>query len=794
MLQNYLKVAWRNITRNKSFAVISSLGLALGFACCTLIYSFVQYHLSFDNFHENANRIYRVVTEEHRDFIDYEPSVPPALGREFRNDYDYPEKVVRIATFGKELISYTQEGIEQKFKVDVALVEQEFFDIFNYPLLSGNSVAFLSEPNTALLTERMAWKLFGSADPVGQTFQLDNRIEITVKGVLKDIPANTRFQTEIYISYPTLKAYGGFIAMDSWAGISSDLQCYTLLKPNVSAKHVESELQKYVQKYRADNKNVHHYKLQSLSDVHFDTRYDGAISKRTLLVLALIGLFLIVAACINFINMATAQATSRSREIGVQKVLGSYKWQLFGRFLGETAILSFFSLIIGLLIAYLVLPYLSKWFNANILVSHLLNGQFLLFVLAMFISISLLAGVYPGMLLSGVSPILALKSKLTQQQVGGFMTRKSLIVAQFALSQLLIIGMIVIGRQMHFAVHSDLGFDKNAILTIPIPGEINDIARNGLKSRLEGLSGVQHVTACLAAPSSSDSWGTNVRYDSRTEDEDFSIKVKAADHDYLKTFGLKLIAGRNFFPSDTVRELVVNEMLVKKLNLKSPEEIIGKRLTINGASIHAPVVGVVADFHDMDLRSSINPVFIAPASFIFQRYAIKINMNNAQNTIEQIKEKWAEVFPGYLFEYEFLDDHIAQFYESEKRILKLIQIFTVLAIFISCLGMFGLVAYLVNRKTKEIGVRKVLGGSIVHVLWLFLQEFFRLILVAAVISIPVSWLLMDNWLQNFEYKIEIEVWIFAAAIGASIVIALATVGFQSLKAAFMNPAKSLKYE
>ncbi len=793
MLRNYFKIAWRNLTRNKSFAIINTLGLALGFTCCILIFLFVKYHLSFDDFHDNSERIFRIVTEEHRDFIDYEASVPPALGRAFRDDYDYPEKVARIDRHQDVILTISQNDTKRKFKEELAFVEKEFFEIFNYPLVSGNSFDGFSDPNKAFITSTMASKLFGGTDPIGQSIQLDNRIELTVSGVLKDLPPNTIHEFDIYISYSTLKDYGGFVAEDGWGGISSSLQCFTLLKPGISPQLVESELQKYVAIHRPNSKNEHHYKLQHIADIHYNTQYDGVISHQTLIVFSFIGLFLILAACINFINMSTAQAISRSREVGVQKVLGSYRWQLFRRFMSETALLSLFSLFIGLTLALLLLPYLNEWFGVNIYPKQLISFSTLGFIGALFISITVFAGVYPGLLLSGISPVLALKGKLTQQHVGGLLTRKSLIVTQFVISQMLIVGMIVIGKQMHYALNTDLGFNKEAIITVEIPSNIDKEKRNDLKNRFLAIPGVEKVSACLAPPSFNKNWGTSVRFSDHVENEEFSIQVKAADQDYLETFDLKLIAGRNYFPSDSIKEFVVNEMLVRKLNLKSPEEVVGKALHVN-RSTTGIIVGVVSDFHNMDLRAEITPIFITNLDFAQNTYSIKINLNSAQHTISQIEDQWSREFPNYIFDYEFLDAHIARFYESETRTFRLIQIFTFLAIFISCLGMFGLISFLVGRRLKEVGVRKVLGGSIAHVLWLFLNDFFKLVILAAIVAVPVSWFVMDNWLQNFQFKIEMGFWIFGLAVIASLVITIMTVGFQSIKAALTNPADVLRTE
>ncbi len=793
MLRNYFKIAWRNLTRNKRFAIINTFGLALGFTCCILIFLFTQYHLSFDNFHEKSERIYRIVTEERRDIIDYTASAPPALSPAFKADYDYAEKVARIANEEEKIISFSLNGSKQKYSEEVAFVEKEFFEIFNYPLILGNSFDFFTEPNTVAITSKMASKLFGNIDPIGQSLRLDNRIELTVRGVLKDLPPNSHQQSEIFISYPTTKEFGGFIAEDSWNGITTTLQCFTLLKENISPDLVENELQKYNAIHRPNAKNKHHYQLQHISDIHYNTQYGGAISHQTLIVFAFIGLFLILAACINFINMSTAQAISRSREVGVQKVLGSYRWQLFRRFMSETALLSLFSLFFGLILAFLLLPYLNEWFDVKIYFKQLISLSMLGFIAVLYILITVFAGVYPGLLLSGISPVLALKGKLTQQHVGGLLTRKSLIVTQFVISQMLIVGMIVIGKQMHYALNTDLGFDKEAIITVDIPSKIDKEKRHSLKNRFLAIPGVEKVSACLAPPSYNKNWGTSVRFSDHVENEEFSIQVKAADLDYLETFDLKLIAGRNYFPSDSIKEFVVNEMLVKKLNLESPEDVLGETLHVN-RSTTGIIVGVVSDFHNLDLHAEITPIFITDLDFAQNTYSVKINMNGAQHTISQIEEQWSNVFPDYIFDYEFLDAHIARYYESETRTFRLIKIFTFLAIFISCLGMFGLISFLVNRRIKEVGIRKVLGGGIAHVLWLFLNDFLKLIVIAAMMAVPISWFVMDNWLQNFQFKIDMGFWIFGLAVIASLIITIMTVGFQSIKAALTNPADVLRAE
>ncbi len=798
MFKSYFKIGWRSLIRNKSYSFINIAGLALSMTCGILIFTFVKHHLGFDNFHANDDRIYRIVTEQHRDVVGYTNNVPAPLGEFFRNDFTYGEKVARIYTERNALITLKENNqlIKYKEKEGVAFAETSFFEIFNFPLLKGNLSSVLIKPNTAIVTESIAQKYFGSEDPIGKSFWLENKISFLITGVLKDLPKNTDVKSQIFVSYATLKSYDSWLGDETagWGGIRTGMSCYTLLQPGVSPEKVGEELQPYVKKFRPNSKNVHHYKLQPLSDIHFNAQYGGAVNKQNLWILSVIGVFLVMTACVNFINLATAQAVKRSKEVGVRKVLGSLKTNLFWQFISETAIITVIGTAVAVISALIIIPYVNDLFNAQISIHLFSDGALLLFIVTMVLLVTFLAGCYPGLIMAGFQPVVALKGKLSQQTVGGFNTRRTLIVSQFAISQVLIIGMVVIMNQMRYARQQDLGFDKEAIVMVPTGIDSVLSNRTSLKNEIARLPGVENVSLCFTAPASDDGWGNSIRFDNDTEEVNFATSIKAADADYVSTFDLQIVAGRNLTPSDTVREMMVNEALLRKLNI-SAEDALGKTIHANGGRMNGPIVGVIADFHDKSFHEDINAVLLTTYSDAYTRYAIKLSgTKNLQSTLQGIEKMWTQQYSDQLFEFEFLDDSIAQFYNEEQTMLNVIQVFSGIAIFIGCLGLYGLVSFMVTHKTKEIGIRKVLGGSVAHILWIFGKEFAGLIFIAFLVAAPIGWWLMNDWLQGFKYKMPINAWTFVLAIGCSLLIAALTVGYKVLKTAYVNPVNSLRSE
>lgn len=792
MLFNFLKISLRSISRSPANALINVSGLALGLTCVLLIYSVITYHLRFDNFHHDADRIYRFVTEQHRDQVSYTGSVPPAFGKAFREDYTFGEKVARLCTLTGRMVSIEQENENKKFQENVAFAESEYFDIFNFPLVYGKRQNILSEPNTALVTERIAKKYYGEKSPIGKTLTFNN-IEFTVTGILKDIPDNTDFRGEIFLSYSNIKDYSAWYAAgDAWGGISGDIQTFARLQAGVNPDDVEKVLPAYVKKYRAESKNVHHYKLQPLKDIHFNQEYGAMISHGVLMILSVIGFFLIFTACLNFINLATAQAINRSREVGVRKALGSARMQLFWQFTTETGVIVMLAILVAYGISYSVIPYFNQLFGTRIALNFVSDLQLPLFTLLLVVIVTLLSSLYPAIIISGFKPVSALKGNVAGPRPGNINLRRALITTQFVISQVLLIGLIVMVYQVTFVKNTDLGFNQEGVVMIPIGSR--DVKMNTLKEQIMQVAGVENVSLCFAAPASDNHWGTMLIYDSRSETENFSMSYRGADENYVSTFDLELVAGRNLMASDTVREYLVNETLVRFLGLNSPEEILGKTLSLADGSSKAPVVGVVKDFHDESMRSVINPIFISTSPARYNSYAVKINMADAKSVLASLQKIWIETYPDQIYEYAFVNEQTAQFYQAEETMLKLIQGFAFIALFIGCMGLYGLVSFMSVQKTKEIGIRKVLGGSITQILWIFGKEFSRLVLIAFLVAGPVAWWLMSRWLQGYAYHVEITAWIFLLELAIIFLVVLITVGYQSIKSALMNPVRSLRAE
>lgn len=794
MLTNYVKIAWRNLVRNKAYATINVLGLALSLTCGILIFTLVSYHFGVDQYHTNADRIYRVVMETHNEGVGHTPGVYSPLGRVIRDEQTFAEKTARVLSINGAALTVSKAGQTDKYRADVAFAESDFFAILDFSRLQGDTQTALNAPNTAVLTERMAQKFFGTANPVGKTVRFDNRMDFTVTGVLQNLPANTDRREEIYLSFANAKQYDDYFNEQNWANYAGNMQVFTLLKPTASVATAEGALAGIMKKYVTDASNRNNVlKLQPLADIHLNTDYTGRIDKTNLWVLSLIGFLLIVVACVNFINLATAQALKRAKEIGVRKVLGSRPSQLFWQFMAETSLISVLATLLALGIASLTLPLLSQLLQTELSINLFGDLRILLFLLGSAVLVTFLSGAYPGLVLAGFRPVLALSGRLAQRHIGGFPLRRVLVVGQLALSQMLIIGTIVITNQMRYAQQADLGFVKDGVVMMPLP--VRDIAKmSTLKSRFLQLPGVDNVSFCYQPPADFGVNATTVRFGGRAEDEKFLIVTKEADEDYVATFGLQIIAGRNIVHSDTTREFVLNEAALKALNLKSPEEAIGKMLYTSKGRRNGPIVGVMKDFHNESFRQSIPPICIRSDVGSYLSCAVRINTGTARTSLPAMEKIWTETFPEFIYAFQFLDERIAEFYALDALILTLLSVFALIAIFIGCLGLFGLVSFMVAQKTKEIGVRKVLGASVPSILWLFGKEFVQLTLIAIVIASPVAWYAMHQWLQNFQYKIDIEWWVFGLAGLLAVVIALLTVSFQSVKAALMNPVRSLRSE
>lgn len=789
MFRNNLRIAFRTLFSNKLYGILNIVGLALSLTCGLLIFILIKYHLTFDNFHKDADRIYQFVTEQHRESVSYTSSVPPGFASAFREDFGASGTVAKAATYTEALISYDQK----KFIEDagVAFVEPTYLDIFNFPLLKGRNM--LGEPNTALITTSIAEKYFGKENPIDKVIKIENKLEARVTGVLNDLPANTDQPAGIFISWKSVAGFDAFLGKeDNWNGITTTLKTYIRLQPGISAASLEKQFPKYGEK-RKGSKNVHVYHLLPLKERHFDERYAGVMDKSSLWILGCTGAFLIIAACLNFINLSTAQALRRSKEVGIRKALGSFRGQLFWQFIIETGIIVVLATVVAIVLSALLLPNVNALCSTKMSLQKVFDLKLVAFAGVMIVLVTFFAGSYPGLILSGFRPVMALKGKVSMQQVGSFNIRRSLIVTQFMITFILIIGMLVITRQLQYTKQKDLGFNKEAVLMVPMGADSLDANVTSLKNEMMRQAGVKNVSVCFEAPSSYSTWNTNFRLLGDAEDEPFTVDVRSADEQYLPTFGLQLIAGRNIFPDSAVRECIVNEVIMHKLNIQSPQELVGKQVQFNSQN-QATIVGVVRNFHIHSLHEDIGPVLITPFKKFYQNFAIKLNMGQMKSAMPAIEKLWSARFPDKLYTYQFFDKQIADFYASEESNLKLIRVFSIIAIFIGCLGLYGLISFMVMQKTKEIGIRKVLGSSVGEILWIFGKEFALLILLAFCLSAPLSWWMMNRWLEDFKFHVELGPWMFVGAIVLTVVVAGLTVSFQSVKAALMNPVRSLRME
>jgi len=798
MFRNYLLTTLRKLNREKNHTAINVLGLALGITCCLFIFLIIQYELSFDRFHSKRERIYRIVTDEKiNDLVSTTMGSPIPMAEALRVDFPNLEKVAAMFGNYSALFAITRANqTVARFQENdnVALVEPEFFEIFDFPWVVGNPQT-LAEPNCVALTESIAEKFFGDENPVGQTIRMDNQIDLKVTGIVKDLPLHTDLAVHVIISWKTLPQTGWEVK--SWGNLTSNVNTFVLLPPQYSASELQGKLPAFKNKYFPDatdmNKRVH--RLQPLREIHHDGRYGNygqrTISTTTLWALGLVGVFLLLTACINFINMATAQALNRAKEVGVRKVLGALRSQLVTQYLGETFVITTFAAILAIVFAELLLPSVNDLLRLQL--AFALFGSFSVFsFLALLILIvGLLAGLYPALVLSRFLPALAIKSRTSTSTGGRLFLRRGLVVLQFVIAQMLIIGTLIVTQQMDYFRNKEMGFNQNAIITVPLPGN-ETMKLQTLRTRLAENRRVKSVTFGFSSAVSSNSWDSNLRHTLHGNEEAFASDLKLADANYIPTYDLKLIAGRNYVASDTVFELVVNETFAQELGL-TPDDIIGKTFKL-GRRPYLPVVGVVQDFHTRPLQEEIRPCLLAANWRAYYEAGIKIETANIKETLAHIEAAWRAAFPEFVFSYQFLDERIAGFYAEEQKMSQLFRVFAGIAIFIGCLGLFGLIAFMAAQKTKEIGVRKVLGASVQDILLLFGREFALLIALAFVFAAPAAYFVMRSWLESFAYRIDVGFGVFGLALGATLCIAACTIGYRAFKAASTNPVEALRYE
>lgn len=818
MIKNNFKIAFRNLWKRKVFSLINIAGLAIGISASLIIYLMVQFDLSFDKQHKDGERIYRVVSESSSNGEVYKiAGVPLPMFEAIKNEVNGVELSAPLITkntniqvsgpagSGIPLTNYRQDA---KF----IYTNSNYFELFNYEWIAGTPATALDKPLQTVLTEERAMVYFPHVkmtDIIGRQLIYDDTVLSTVTGIVKAIKGNTDFTFKEFLSLATITSNEALKTTQDWHGwgsVSSAEQLFVKLLPNVSSKKMDVLLTDLLIKKRKEENGINKSKcqLQALSDLHFNPVYGNfnqrQADKPTLYALLIVALFLLLLGCINFINLSTAQATERAKEIGVRKSVGAFKYQLVFQFLTETLILSLLAAIVSVLFSPVLLGLFNNFIPAEITPSFIYTKNVFYFLLILVIIISLLAGLYPSFILTKFKPALVLKGQLISGNGGRKNNnfRRLLTISQFAIAQFFIIATLVVAQQVHYSLTKDLGFKKDAIAFISLPRKnINTNTRLVLLDRIQKLPGIEKSCLGGTPPSSAGAGTSNVYFMQGVNKIETDVEHKGGDSNFFPLYHLKLLAGRVSRPSEKITEYVINETCAKKLGFAKPEDAIGKMLH-GGMSNQEPIVGVMADFHTTSTHVAIKPVvFTSNQNLNTLHFAFSKSGDGViawQKALSTIEGYWKELYPGEPFEYKFFDESIAAFYKRETDTVRLLEWSSGLAIFISCLGLLGLVIFMANQRSKEIGIRKVLGATVSQIVFILSIDFVKLVLVALFIATPVAWYCMHKWLQGFVYRINMPLWAFAITGLSAVCIAFVTVGFQSIKAAMMNPVKSLKNE
>jgi putative ABC transport system permease protein len=815
MFRNHIKIALRSLWRKKGFALLNILGLAVGLASALVIFLVIRNEESYDTFHTKRDRIYRIGTNLYFNSgeVGHYGDGTVLLGDAFRQDFPQAEKVaatMRVSVTQFIIPGHTV-GTEHRFKETegVFYVEPALFDILDFPWLEGTPGAALKDPYAIALSRSVAEKWFGDwHSAMGKTVLMgDRKTPLLVTGILKDPPTNTDMALRIVLSYATYRSLNtaDFSNPATWGSFSSSSQCFVLLHRESDIASFRARLPEFTRLHYSPTDKGGNARTETvllpLKDQHFDEVYDRygnpSLSIHELLTLGLIGLFLVLVACINFINLSTAQSTARAKEIGVRKVLGSNRPQVLYQFLLETALLTVIALLLACILTELALPYIGRLMQRSLSLSLFQSPLALVYLLGMGVCVTFLAGFYPGMVLSGFDPVDAIKNKMRAAASGGITMRRTLVVVQFVIAQLLIIGTLVVVKQMAYFRNRPMGFERSSILTLDLPEDSLSMHQyTFLKSRISQVPGVLSTALGSSPPSTEDSWNTSFNYDHRPLPEGFAIMVRFADTDYYRTFHMELSAGRLPYQTDTIRELLINETAVHMLGLSSDKDILGKTVGMEGFGKDLPIVGVLKDFNDKPLnnKEGIKPLIVATNNDLYNILAVRLDPARVGTTVPMLASAYGAVFPERVFDPHFFDTELMDYYKAEATAAKLFRIFAGLAIFISCLGLYGLVSFMAVQKTKEVGVRKVLGASVQSIVLLFSKEFTLLVGIAFLIASPLGYYFMHNWLNGFYYRTDIGWEVFAVSIALSILIAWVTVGYRALRAALADPIKALKHE
>jgi putative ABC transport system permease protein len=833
MFKNYLKVALRNFRHNKIFTIINILGLSIGLSAALVIFLIVKYDYSFDRFEINGNRIYRVVSSYTFSAGNpgYTRGVPAPLAESVKKNISGLDQIVTFRYYSNNKVEIPAPHVAKpsmfKSQDHVIFAEENYFKMLPYKWLAGSPVTAMQGAGKVVISEAKAKLYFPSLsypEVIGQKIVYDDTIVTQVSGVVADLKhqGNTDFNFEQFISLPTILNNYGIKAKfywDQWGSITSDQQLYVVLSSGAKTEYVEAGLKKiYEDNLSADarkNNYTGDYHLQPLDDIHFNNRYGDfgvpLANKTTLVSLILVAVFLLALGSINFINLSTAQASQRAKEIGIRKTMGSLKYQLILQFLSETFIITLFASLLSFALTPVLLKLFSDFIPEGLQFS--LNDPFLiLFLILLVITVSLLAGFYPAAVLSSAKPIQVLKNQASRgtSRTRGAWIRQTLTVAQFIIAQAFIMGTFLVAKQIRFMLDKDLGFSKEAILSFNTPYADTSVSkRYFLLNELKKIPGINLSSLGNDVPSSWGWWTTILKYQNGKKDIQTVVELKAGDTNYLKLFQIQLLAGRYLQPSDTTKEILINENCLHFLGFQNPRDAIGKMVKLDDKMV--PVVGVMKDFHAHPLSYKIAPMVFCQNIGNCQQVIVSLKPeqskghassgeagvskeNNWKEAIAKIKTAFIKTYPQENFDYTFFDESITKAYGDQQNISSLLKWATGLTVFISCLGLLGLVIYTTNNRVKEIGVRKVLGASVGQIVSILSKDFIKLVAIAFIIATPLAWWALQKWLDDFAFRTAVSWWVFALSGLGMIAIALFTLSVQTIRAAMANPVTSLRSE
>jgi putative ABC transport system permease protein len=792
MFKNYLRIAFRNLRRHWAFSLLNILGLTIGMSACFLIFLYVRFELSYDRFHSRGDRIYRMVTDikTPSETLNWSvASAPMAINAKL----EFPEIEAAVRVNPSSVL--VRRG-DIKFQEDhMAYVDSGFLETFDFPLLQGDLHTALREPFTVVISETAAKKYFGKDNPMGQTLILtDANYSSTITGVMKDMPGNTQLKADMLVSQSSFKR------MDSTADLNwgnFGVFSYLLLKPNTDAKALERKLPGFLEKKvgKEMKQNNLHYTLflEPFKDVYLRSTRGGqeSGSLTNIYVFSIIGVFILLIACINFINLTTARSTERAKEVGIRKVIGAERQQLTTQFLGESVLLCLIAFVLSVITCWLLLDLFNTLAGKTVSTGIFHHPGYIASLLAIAIGIGFLAGIYPALVLSSFQPITVLKGRFATG-TRGLLLRKGLVITQFTISIGLIVSTLIVGLQLRYMRSKDLGFSKEQTLVLDTHG---DNHREALKNEISRLPGVVSIAMSSSVPGGGAMNAYSTLQNFKGEMQISSPDLYFVDFGFIGLYKMQIIAGRAFsqqFGTDTTQAMILNETATRMLGYPMPKDAVGRDFSQWGR--RGKIVGVVKDFHYQSLRSPIRPLSMRIEPGGADQISVKIQDANVPAVVAAIESKWKTIIPYRPFSYVFVDEFFDRQYRSEDNFGKLFLNFAILAIFISCLGLLGLASYSTLQRTKEIGVRKVLGASVTGIVNLLSREFMLLVGIAFLIATPLTWYFMNRWLKDFTYRVELNWWMFALAGVLAMLIALLTISFQAIKAALTNPIKSLHTE